>query len=112
MQLQLSVVVVITGLIRGFNYAQDMTTRSPGSVIKPLLDYGPAIEFLDWSTAQTTVDEKMTYTGTDQVIRNWDVRYVGSMTMREALYRSRNVPAVKTLQRGRSRQCQRIYESF
>ncbi len=86
------------GADRGFNYAQDMITRSPGSVIKPLLDYGPAIEFLDWSTAQTIVDEKITYTGTDQVIRNFDGRYVGSMTMREALYRSRNVPAVKTLQ--------------
>ena len=39
---------------------------SPGSTIKPLIDYGPAIEFLDWSTGQTIVDEKITYTGTEQ----------------------------------------------
>ncbi|WP_391209037.1 PBP1A family penicillin-binding protein [Psychrobacillus sp. L4] len=85
------------GAERGFNYAQDMKLRSPGSTIKPLLDYGPAIEFLKWSTGQTIVDDKITYTNTDQVIRNFDGKYKGAMTMREALYNSRNVPAVKTL---------------
>ena len=30
---------------RGFNYAID-TKRQPGSTIKPVLDYGPAIEYL------------------------------------------------------------------
>lgn len=86
------------GAERGFNYAQDMTKRSLGSTIKPLLDYGPAIEFLDWSTGHTLVDEEMTYTGTKQVVRNFDGKYKGRMTLREALYNSRNVPAVKTLQ--------------
>ncbi|WP_391121830.1 PBP1A family penicillin-binding protein [Psychrobacillus sp. L3] len=85
------------GADRGFNYAQDMKLRSPGSTIKPLLDYGPAIEFLKWSTGQTIVDDKITYTGTNQVVRNFDGKYQGAMTMREALYNSRNVPAVKTL---------------
>ncbi|MFP3917398.1 PBP1A family penicillin-binding protein [Lysinibacillus telephonicus] len=86
------------GAERGFNYAYDLTTRSPGSTIKPLLDYGPAIENLKWSTGQTTVDERMTYTGSDKVITNWDNKYFGTITIREALYASRNVPAVKTLQ--------------
>jgi len=86
------------GAERGWNFAQDMTERSPGSTIKPLLDYAPAIELLGWSTAQTIVDEKITYSDSDQVVRNFDRRYAGTMTMREALYRSRNVPAVKTLQ--------------
>ncbi|MFJ8067182.1 PBP1A family penicillin-binding protein [Psychrobacillus sp. NPDC096426] len=85
------------GADRGFNFAHDMKLRSPGSTIKPLLDYGPAVEFLNWSTGQTIVDEQMTYTGTKQVIRNFDGKYKGAMTMREALYNSRNVPAVKTL---------------
>lgn len=85
------------GAERGFNYAQDMKLRSPGSTIKPLLDYGPAVEFLNWSTAQPIVDDQITYTGTKQIVRNFDGKYKGEMTMREALYNSRNVPAVKTL---------------
>ncbi|QCR32197.1 PBP1A family penicillin-binding protein [Lysinibacillus sp. SGAir0095] len=86
------------GADRGFNFAHDLTTRSPGSTIKPLLDYGPAIENLKWSTGETTVDEKMTYSNSKQVITNFDNKYLGTMTVREALYQSRNVPAVKTLQ--------------
>lgn len=85
------------GAERGYNFAQDMKVRSPGSTIKPLIDYGPAVEYLNWSTGQTIVDEKIKYTGTDQVVRNFDGKYKGEMTMREALYNSRNVPAVKTL---------------
>ncbi|RUL55638.1 PBP1A family penicillin-binding protein [Lysinibacillus antri] len=86
------------GSDRGYNFAYDLKTRAPGSTIKPLLDYGPAIENLKWSTGQTIVDERMTYTKSDKVISNWDNKYLGAMTVREALYTSRNVPAVKALQ--------------
>ena len=85
------------GTNRTFNYAEDLT-RAPGSTMKPLLDYGPAIEHLKWSTGETTVDERMTYSNSSQVITNWDNKYLGTMTIRDALYQSRNVPAVKTLQ--------------
>lgn len=85
------------GAERGFNFAEDMKKRSPGSTIKPLLEYGPAIENLKWSTGQTIVDDKTTYSNSNQVISNWDGKYLGAMTIREALYTSRNVPAVKTL---------------
>ena len=78
------------------NYATD-GGRSVGSIIKPLLDYGPAIEYLDWSTGQTVVDEPYSYED-GQEVRNVDGRFLGTMTIREALYRSRNIPAVKTLQ--------------
>ncbi len=78
------------------NFAQDRTDRHIGSTVKPILDYGPAIEYLNWSTGHTIVDEKMKYTGEDQEIRNFDNDYLGAMSIREALYRSRNVPAVKT----------------
>ena len=71
--------------------------RPVGSIIKPLLDYGPAIEYLDWSTGQTVVDEPYSYED-GQEVRNVDGRFLGTMTIREALYRSRNIPAVKTLQ--------------
>ncbi|MER2105862.1 MAG: PBP1A family penicillin-binding protein [Solibacillus sp.] len=79
-----------------FNYAYDLTTRSPGSTLKPLIDYGPAIEHLKWSTGQTLVDKRITYSNSKQVITNWDGKYGGTMTAREALYTSRNIPAVET----------------
>ena len=81
---------------RGFNYAID-TRRQPGSTIKPILDYGPAIEFLGWSTYEQLLDEAYTYSdGTP--IHNWDRKFMGQMSMRKALYLSRNIPALKTLQ--------------
>ncbi|TWT01146.1 penicillin-binding protein 1A, partial [Planomicrobium sp. CPCC 101079] len=78
------------------NYAVSKD-RVIGSTIKPLLDYGPAIEYLSWSTGQTLVDEPYEYES-GQEIRNVDGDFLGAMTVREALYRSRNIPAVKTLQ--------------
>ena len=77
----------------GYNYADDIS-RQPGSTMKPLLDYGPAIEYLKWSTGQTIVDEPLKYTGGNS-IKNWDNKYMGAITARKALYASRNVPAVK-----------------
>lgn len=82
---------------RGYNFAYDIgNTRSPGSTIKPLIAYGPAFEYLKWSTGETLVDEPIKYTGTSQTVTNWDSKYNGTMTARKALYTSRNVPAVKT----------------
>lgn len=86
------------GAERGYNYAHDLKTRSPGSTIKPLVAYGPAIENLKWSTGKTIVDEPYTYSDGKTSIRNWDRGYFGTITVREALYASRNIPAVKTLQ--------------
>ncbi|MGM9945096.1 MAG: PBP1A family penicillin-binding protein [Lysinibacillus sp.] len=81
---------------RPYNFAYDNKDRSPGSTLKPIVDYGPAIEYLNWSTGETLVDEPANYS-TGQKINNWDSKYLGTMTLRKALYTSRNVPAVKTL---------------
>jgi len=70
--------------------------RQLGSTIKPILSYGPAIEYLNWSTGQTVHDTEYKYKDTDTPVRNYDPTYQGAITMREALSRSRNVPAVKT----------------
>ncbi|WP_338470058.1 PBP1A family penicillin-binding protein [Niallia sp. XMNu-256] len=78
----------------GLNYAD--FPRQPGSTIKPVLDYGPAIEHLKWGTYQTIVDEPYKYS-TGQTVNNWDMRHMGAMSIREALARSRNIPAVKAL---------------
>ncbi len=72
--------------------------RSPGSVIKPILSYGPAIEQFNWSTGEAMYDEPYKYKGTDQSINNVDGRFLGTITLREALYKSRNIPAVKVFE--------------
>lgn len=84
------------GSNRGLNFAQDRTDRGIGSTAKPLFAYGPAIEYLDWSTGQSIVDEKMNYSNSDQQIYNVDNKYLGEMTIRQAVYQSRNIPAIKT----------------
>ncbi|WP_174613194.1 PBP1A family penicillin-binding protein [Virgibacillus ihumii] len=69
----------------------------PGSTFKPIIDYGPAIEYLNWSTAHRLVDEPYAYSdGTP--IHEWDGEYWGEMTIRQALAWSRNIPALKTFQ--------------
>lgn len=78
------------------NLATDIE-RQIGSTAKPLFDYGPAIEYLNWNTNHPIIDDKTTYSdGTE--INNWDGRYKGIITIREALVDSRNIPALKTFQ--------------
>lgn len=80
----------------GYNYAT-MMKRQPGSTIKPILDYGPAIEKFKWSTGHLIKDEKYQYSdGTP--IRNANRKYVGTKTIRDHLVWSRNIPALKTFQ--------------
>ncbi|MFD0897233.1 PBP1A family penicillin-binding protein [Loigolactobacillus binensis] len=73
------------------------TTRSSGSTIKPMLDYGPAIEYLNYSTYQQMQDTAYTYAGTSTQLYDWDFKYLGQISLRTALAQSRNVPAVRTL---------------
>lgn len=82
---------------RTFNYATDIK-RQIGSTAKPLFDYGPAIEYENWSTGHILNDKPWTYTGTSQKIVNYDGRYLGNISLRYALSDSRNVPAVQTFQ--------------
>ncbi len=78
------------------NLATDIH-KQIGSTAKPLYDYGPAIEYLNWNTDHPIIDDKTTYSdGTE--IKNWDGRYKGIITIRQALVESRNIPALKTFQ--------------
>ncbi|MBU9723905.1 MULTISPECIES: penicillin-binding protein 1A [Bacillaceae] len=70
--------------------------RQPGSAIKPILDYGPAVDEFKWSTYHQIVDEPYYYqTGEKTEVRNFDRNHRGSVSIREALRISLNVPAVK-----------------
>lgn len=73
------------------------TGRSTGSSIKPVLDFAPAVEYLNWGTSHMLDDTKYIYPGTNIQLYDWDNTYMGRITMRKALEQSRNVPAVRTL---------------
>lgn len=71
--------------------------RDIGSTIKPLVAYAPAIENLNYGTGELFVDEPYRYPDGTQVY-NYDNSYRGTLTMRESLVDSRNVPALKALE--------------
>lgn len=77
-----------------YNRATD-NTRSTGSSIKPVIDYGPAIEYLNYSTGQTIMDQRTTYSNGVE-LNNWDFSHKGAMTLRTALVYSRNTTALQT----------------
>ena len=81
---------------KSYNTAS-MTKRQIGSTAKPFYDYGPGIEYENWSTYGPWKDEKHTYSG-GQAVQNYDGGYRGFMTTREALVDSRNIPALKAFQ--------------
>ncbi|MFD1420966.1 transglycosylase domain-containing protein [Lactiplantibacillus songbeiensis] len=92
-----------TNVTYGLNRAVQ-TDRSNASTMKPILDYGPAIEYESWPTYKTVADTKFKYPGGNTSVNDFDNNTLGNMTMRSALVQSRNIPAVRTLaQVGRNR---------
>ncbi len=85
------------GQARQYNYATQIR-RQPGSSAKPLFDYGPGIEYNNWSTYEIFDDAPYSYSN-GRSIKNWDGGYYGLMTLRRALATSRNIPALKAFQR-------------
>ena len=81
---------------RLFNNATQ-AKRQPGSTAKPIFDYGPAIEYNNYSTYTLIVDEPWTYTN-GPAINNWDGAFKGLQTAKDNLMQSRNIPALKTFQ--------------
>ncbi len=79
-----------------WNYATK-NKRQPGSTAKPLFDYGPGIEYNNWSTYTLFEDAPYTYSD-GRSIKNWDGGYFGTITLRKALSTSRNIPALKAFQ--------------
>lgn len=79
-----------------YNYATQMR-RQIGSTAKPLYDYGPGIEYNNWSTYTPFVDEAHSYSSGSQIF-NWYTGYVGLTTLRDCIVNSRNIPALKAFQ--------------
>lgn len=69
--------------------------RQPGSAIKPIIVYAPAMEKLGFSPTTLVLDEKGDFDG--YVPKDFSNEYKGWVTLREALAESLNLPAVRTL---------------
>ena len=79
------------------NYATQIK-RHPGSTAKPLFDYGPGIEFKNWSTYTPFIDKPVRYTN-GGVMNNVDYTYKGFMTLEQCLVKSRNTCALQAFQK-------------
>lgn len=77
-----------------FNFATQ-ARRHTGSTMKPLLTYAIGFEAGVIQPGFITPDTPYNYPGTDIPVNNFDRRHMGLMTAREAMQRSRNVPAVR-----------------
>lgn len=83
----------------GTNQAVE-TNRDWGSTMKPITDYAPALEYEEYtSTAATITDAPYNFPHSSTPFYNWDRSYYGSITMTYAIQQSRNVPAVKALEK-------------
>jgi len=79
---------------RGFNRATQ-AKRQPGSAIKPLLEYAPAVEYTGLSPATLLLDEPEDFGGYAPASPSGS--YWGLVTARTALAHSLNLPAVRLL---------------
>lgn len=81
----------------GFNYATDANVQG-GSSVKPILDYGPGIEYYNWDPYYRFSDTPYLIAGTNYYIKNWDRQYHGNIDMKRALSMSYNIPAVRAFE--------------
>lgn len=68
-----------------------------GSTIKPFLSYGPIVENEQWATNHKIQDESE-YDINGIKFKNYDTQNHGIVTMRDAIRRSLNIPALKIFQ--------------
>lgn len=92
----------ILALVGGRDYSQDnqtlryLSARQPGSAIKPIVTYAPALEE-NLLTPGSIIDDAP-YVRRDWAPENFDRNFRGLVTVREALVRSLNVPAVRAFE--------------
>lgn len=79
---------------KGLNRATQVR-RQPGSTIKPLLIYAPAIENHGYTPVTFILDQETRFGNYKP--SNYDGKYRGWITLRYALSHSINIPAVQVL---------------
>lgn len=82
--------------VRGFNRATQ-ARRQPGSSIKPLSVYGPAVDLGKITEVTTVIDEAITIGHDNWKPKNSYNDFYGPLTVKESVARSANIPAVKVL---------------
>lgn len=76
------------------------TTRQPGSTFKIVSTYLPALDTKGMTLATVFDDDEYYYPGGKKKVNNWNGEaYNGFTTIRQAIYNSMNVMAVKTLEK-------------
>ena len=96
----------------GTNQAVE-TNRDWGSTMKPISDYAPAIEYEEYSSTGVTIpDTPYNFPGTNTQINNWDRQYYGNISMVYALQQSRNVTAVRALEKVGLKKAQKFLSSI
>ncbi|UOQ46820.1 PBP1A family penicillin-binding protein [Gracilibacillus caseinilyticus] len=69
-----------------------LTNQQPGSLMKPLAVYGPAMQLGDYQPYDMLPDKDIDYDG--YRVTNADGNYAGEVTMYDAVKESKNAPAV------------------
>lgn len=83
------------GKIKAYKIPEGDIDRPPASVIKPILVYAPAIEEGVVHLATKILDEPTNFSG--YTPSNYANKYYGWVSVKEAISKSLNVPAVKVL---------------
>lgn len=78
------------------NRAYDILIQ-PASTIKVLLEYALAFEYLNWSNKETLFDIETTYPNSNKAIKNVDNKFMGEISIADAIGYSRNTCAITTL---------------
>jgi penicillin-binding protein 2A len=87
----------VLAVVGGRNYVHKGTNRAvvkrqPGSTLKPLAVYGPALEEEEYHPYSLLVDQKLSYG--DYSPKNYNGIYKGKISMYDAITSSANAPAV------------------
>ncbi|MGL5042650.1 MAG: transglycosylase domain-containing protein [Culicoidibacterales bacterium] len=73
--------------------------RSPGSSIKPVIDYAPGMEKFGWTTSTPFIDKKTYYSGTRNEVFNFSNSTTEKpVTLQQAVSESLNTVAVQAIQ--------------
>ncbi|WP_409300384.1 transglycosylase domain-containing protein [Peribacillus sp. SCS-155] len=81
--------------VRKKDHNRAMSRYQPGSILKPLVTYGPAFESKKWNPFSKVMDKQTTFGNYSP--KNAGNVYEGSISIERALIRSANIPAVAVL---------------
>ena len=73
--------------------------KQPGSTIKPVLSSALAFEYLGYSLDEILMDRPISFPAEERVLVNANGKYAGEVTLKDAVAKSLNIPAILTLEK-------------